>query len=407
MELIRLRDIFDVRPIKFSESQLKLHLHDRERILESVVRKSKDGLNRVLGILEGPFFVPDGVSRNGRFYSRELWEKVIAQHREDIRARGRLGTLEHPEKQEEAHPQHASHVLKDLWIKGNLGYGKAYILSTPMGALVHTLASATDEEGRPLTQIYVSSRALGTFLGKDQDGNDIVDPDNYIFETFDVVLSPGFLEAQPEFRPVLESLIREIMEIDPSRSVHPVSHPEPKRQEVRKPEPEPEPVYEGESDLRDIVLQAGRYMEERLAEKASRFEGDFDWTSSPPPQRDDLFRMEEALTKLREENQELKKALLTLKESYQKTYLELLSYRYDVTPSEVRRLWDKFKKLELVESFLEELHVRLKSRPRTRTVQLDESARIEYETPPKREEPEREFLSEEVVKEVLRRFGRD
>ena len=33
----------------------------------------------VIGKVKGPFFVPDGVSRNNRYYSKDLWEQTLSR----------------------------------------------------------------------------------------------------------------------------------------------------------------------------------------------------------------------------------------------------------------------------------------------------------------------------------------
>ena len=51
-------------------------------LTESISTISEEKLNRVdgkyiIGMVEGQFFLPNGMSRNGRDYPRSLWERVL------------------------------------------------------------------------------------------------------------------------------------------------------------------------------------------------------------------------------------------------------------------------------------------------------------------------------------------
>ena len=219
MNLTVLKDTFDVSST-FSSQIVKPRpieevLRDFQKvdpILKIVEANNGSPLNNVLGIIQGPYFVPDGKSQNRRFYPRELWERVIREDGPNIKDKGRLGTLEHPERAEEEHPRMASHVLKRLWIDKGLGYGKSYVLNTPVGAVVSSLFTATDEKGNSIIPIYMSSRAVGRILNKKYENLPIVDPNAYVFQTFDIVLNPGFIEAHPDFISTVETCIGEVCE---------------------------------------------------------------------------------------------------------------------------------------------------------------------------------------------------
>ena len=408
MNKILLIDNFDVPYLQLTKSQIdtklgSIDVMDREKILESVVKKSRAGLNKVLAILEGPYFVPDGYSQNKRFYPRRLWEKVISEIRDDLKLRGRIGTLQHPKLEGDDHPQHVSHILKDLWIKDNLGYGKSYILNTPMGSLVHTLATATDEEGAPLIKLFVSSRAYGNYIGKDEHGNDIVNPDDYLFETFDIVLQPGFFEAAPDFKPVVESLIQEILESQlDQRSYSLASVPARKNNETKKPVEEESSVMNSESSLMDLVKEAAS----TFSRLQTSVEPHSNIQTTVQGHDNQLKQLHEAYQNLLEENQKLKNTLSTLKSQYQQSILELYSYRYELPLSEVKRLLEKFKTIELLKTFLEESK-RYSDIPRakTKTVQLGEDARIEVE-PEHGTASEKQYdWSYQTMAEILKRFG--
>jgi hypothetical protein len=177
-----------------------INLSDDYTEFSDVVYESVSGNPKILSKVVGSFFVPNGHSRNDRFYSESLWKKVlessvIKQSLND----GMLGTLVHPESDKMAHPIYSSHVIKKLWIDGRKrGMGEAYLLDTPVGRIVDTFQQSK------LVKMYVSSRAWGQL--KKSESKNVVDEDNYVLETFDFVLQPGFLEASPEFSKTMEQL---------------------------------------------------------------------------------------------------------------------------------------------------------------------------------------------------------
>lgn len=210
-----IKDIFEeTRVVVLGGGERRTLEPDREAILESVNKLSKNSKN-VLGVLEGVYFVPDGYSRNKRFYPRELWENVLKQVVPTLSSIAMLGTLEHPTTEEAAHPKNASHVVRKLWIgKDGKGYGRSYILNTPIGSLVYILGSSLDEEGNTLVPLYMSSRGLGKVSGYTKDGYEVVDPKTYVLESFDVVLNPGFVDAKPGLSGIVESVLPEVLDMD-------------------------------------------------------------------------------------------------------------------------------------------------------------------------------------------------
>jgi len=148
----------------------------------------------IIGKVRGQFFVPDGKSRNGRYYTRGLWERAIndANVNSNLEKRLMFGTVGHDgELDDKAVREGAvSHIMTKLEIDGdNRGIGEALILGTPAGKILNTMLRAG-------AQLSVSSRAQGTFKGK-HEGMPMVNPDDYVLETFDFVVRPGFLEAKP------------------------------------------------------------------------------------------------------------------------------------------------------------------------------------------------------------------
>ena len=149
----------------------------------------------ILAKVKGQFFVPDGKSRNGRYYPKELWEKVISNSniKNLLEKRLMFGTVGHDAELGDKAIREGlvSHFMTKIHIdeKGQ-GIGEALVMNTPVGKILNTVLRAG-------SQLYVSSRANGSFKGKNEDGLPMVDPDNFELIGWDFVIDPGFLSANP------------------------------------------------------------------------------------------------------------------------------------------------------------------------------------------------------------------
>lgn len=156
----------------------------------------------IIGKIKGNFFVPNGFSRNKRYYSENLWRKQLERSdiKQRLQERRMLGTIGHDPKLDENDilEGKVSHIISVLEVKGpKQGYGEALILDTPAGRILNTL-------GKAGVKLFTSSRADGKYSGT-QDGVPCVDEDKYHLQRFDFVLDPGFLEASPEMTEGLSS----------------------------------------------------------------------------------------------------------------------------------------------------------------------------------------------------------
>lgn len=149
----------------------------------------------VLNILQGPCMEIEHVNQNNRFYPRELivdriLNNEIVQHQ--INNKTLLGEGCHPENRfDVAYPEVAISVEK-LWIPPEDPdhlYGRFAVLDTPVGNILHTLI----EYG---SRVGVSARASGSSTTNAQ-GVEVLNPDDYVFYTFDAVPDPGFASARP------------------------------------------------------------------------------------------------------------------------------------------------------------------------------------------------------------------
>lgn len=162
----------------------------------------------VIGKVIGPFFVPNGVSRNERFYSRNFWEKVLVK--EDVSDKlgrgvmfGTIGHDDRPITEDDLRKGEVSHIVKKLWIDDlGRGMGEAHILGTDSGKNLWIYLKAG-------SRLATSSRAQGNFKsGLKHKGMPEVDDESYVLETFDFVINPGFIEAVPSLRESLQKLDR-------------------------------------------------------------------------------------------------------------------------------------------------------------------------------------------------------
>ena len=156
----------------------------------------------IIGKIRGEFFVPNGTSRNGRHYKRGLWEKVCADQslKQKMAERRMFGTISHKQPIDDTALLEGklSHTVTSLSIdEEGRGIGEALIFNTPAGRNLNTLL-------RGGAKLFTSSRANGEFKGTYK-GVPVVDEDSYKLETFDIVIDPGFLQANPTIAESLEN----------------------------------------------------------------------------------------------------------------------------------------------------------------------------------------------------------
>ena len=189
MEKIKLIETFD------TNSSITLV----DKINESNSPSRVDG-KYIIGMIEGQFFKPDGMSRNGRWYPRSLWERVL--NTADVKNRlasstmfGEIGHSDGPVEDLTLRQGCASHFIDKLWIdKDGRGMGRAYILNTPTGQLLKTYLGAG-------CKLKVSTRGEGLYKeGCTHDGCPVIDDETYDLQTADFVINPGFIETSAILR---------------------------------------------------------------------------------------------------------------------------------------------------------------------------------------------------------------
>lgn len=178
-------------------TELKENIVDRKGVLKSV---------------KGIFSEANEQNRNGRRYSRKLWDKVLSGDyvKEMLNNRTLFGEADHPPDRAEISLPNVSHVITSLkMMPDGVIEGTADILDTPAGRILNTLI----EYGAVLG---ISSRGMGTV--SENGGGQWVDEDSYVFITFDFVPMPSVKRARPglkeapelDFVPMSESIIAQI-----------------------------------------------------------------------------------------------------------------------------------------------------------------------------------------------------
>jgi len=109
----------------------------------------------------GTFFVEGVMQRagaknqNGRIYDRRILEREVERYMDEfVKVGNAYGELDHPESPIVS-LKNASHVVKDLWWKGDDLIGKVQLLNTPSGNIVKEIVKAGHTIG-------ISSRGTGS-----------------------------------------------------------------------------------------------------------------------------------------------------------------------------------------------------------------------------------------------------
>jgi len=151
-----------------------------EDSVEVITEAKEDGKKNYF--IEGIFMQGDIKNRNGRIYpSATLESEMDRYNKEFIETKRALGELGHPDGPQ-INGDRVSHLITDMRRDGNDFYGKAKILSTPMGEIVKSLL----DEG---VKIGVSTRGLGS-VKAGRNGVMEVQKDFHL-STVDIVTDPS------------------------------------------------------------------------------------------------------------------------------------------------------------------------------------------------------------------------
>lgn len=148
-----------------------------------VLESALDSEGKKSMFMKGIFIQGEVRNQNRRVYPlREIVKAVDAVKQKIVSGYTVLGELDHPENLN-INLDRASHIIVDMWMQDNNGYGKLKIVETPMGQIVKTLLESGAKLG-------VSSRGSG-----DVDDNGYVS--GYEVVTVDIVAQPSAPSAYP------------------------------------------------------------------------------------------------------------------------------------------------------------------------------------------------------------------
>jgi hypothetical protein len=135
----------------------------------------------------GPFLMFDKPNRNKRMYPQKVMEAAVQKYiKEYVDERRALGEMNHPAGRLQVDPERACILTESLEKDGNYYYGKAKVLSTPLGKILENLLN----DG---VKIGVSSRGVGT-LQKRGEINEVKSDFNLTVAA-DIVFDPSVGDA--------------------------------------------------------------------------------------------------------------------------------------------------------------------------------------------------------------------
>jgi len=105
-------------------------------------------------LVQGILATAEVKNGNGRYYSKDLWEREIDKYMESVNANRALGELDHPDSSI-INLKNVSHNIKKIWWDGDNVMGTIELLPTPSGNIL----SALFQNNIP---VGVSSRGMGS-----------------------------------------------------------------------------------------------------------------------------------------------------------------------------------------------------------------------------------------------------
>ena len=140
--------------------------------------KTRPGVFEVEGVMQRA----KAENQNGRVYSKDILVREAKKYMEEFVKRGNaFGELDHPESPVVS-LKNASHVVKDLYWKGDDLMGKVELLNTPAGNIVKEIIKAGHTIG-------ISSRGTGS-VQQTNEGQLEVQPD-FELVCWDFVSNPS------------------------------------------------------------------------------------------------------------------------------------------------------------------------------------------------------------------------
>ena len=131
-------------------------------------------------LVEGVLATAEVKNGNGRYYSKDLWEREMNKYAELVDQRRSMGELDHPESSV-VNLKNVSHLITEFWWDGDNVMGKIEILPTPSGNILKALIESGITCG-------VSSRGMGSL---EQRGDIMEVQDDFELLCWDFVSTPS------------------------------------------------------------------------------------------------------------------------------------------------------------------------------------------------------------------------
>jgi hypothetical protein len=162
---------------------LREHLNFNQAQIELINEDAPDGSGKSL-YMKGICIQGNKRNANERVYpTREIARAVTTINEQIKNGQSVLGEVDHPDDLK-INLDRVSHMIQNMWMDGDDGYGKLKILPTPMGQLVKTMLDSGVKLG-------VSSRGSGNV--NDHTGH----VSDFEIVTVDVVAQPSAPNAYP------------------------------------------------------------------------------------------------------------------------------------------------------------------------------------------------------------------
>jgi hypothetical protein len=120
-------------------------------------------------IVEGVLQRAEAENQNGRVYPKTILEREVKKYiNREIKENRAYGELDHPDSSV-VELKNTSHIVREVWWKGNDVVGKVEILNTPAGNILKEILKAGCTVG-------ISSRGMGS-VSENSDGTVVVESD--------------------------------------------------------------------------------------------------------------------------------------------------------------------------------------------------------------------------------------
>jgi hypothetical protein len=165
--------------------KLRLIAENPELLERFEIVEEQDNLKKGSSLyVKGPFIGCNQINKNRRMYNLDETREEVNRYISEMVSPGRaMGELNHPSSAE-VNLERACHLVTELYESDNAFFGKAKVLSTPMGQILRALIN----DG---VKVGMSTRALGSL--QEESSYNLVK--NMKLVAIDAVADPSFPKA--------------------------------------------------------------------------------------------------------------------------------------------------------------------------------------------------------------------